>query len=610
MHAKKIVLLVAVVALLGFLVSRQLPNDDPAGALGIESLLPGIDRPAVDFVRFEDTRSQRLIEFARDDDDAWRMVHPIEAPADDDVLGELLARVVTSPGRPAVGVTRESAGLDPPAAILELVEGHGGDAPSRHVIEFGALDLDESNVYVFAGGRILRASRGLWDVLQRPSKDFRRARILPGLEPRDVIAITRRGLLHTNAAEDRLADVPPRVYTSNPGGDILLQDLAAESVDDEWLATEPFRTRLDPAATSLFVNVLVDTRARNFFDGRDADPVVNGFEEPLLVFELKSRDGSLRTIELATPVTDLAGKPMRTWTWVARVDGDDSVHYVIDGSRARALTQPFENLLQFQLLRVLRKDMTRVVASGPDGSVAVERVDGGWFVVMPDGSRRRADAGLVADWIGDLDRLEYVNVLDPSATQDFAVVGRIEVATEYGEHLLELGPLVEIGGIEARSVRRAGEQVWGFVARDLLALSAVAPRSLLDLRLLDAQELAVASVGVERASDGAAARWVRERRSGLWSPAGAAGLEDRDFALLVDRVLAPVALEWLESVPAAAADPNAGLAVTVNRIDGSSATYRLVDVEDRIVAVWDGLAAHLASRTLHDGLEARLDALR
>ena len=607
MHAKKIVLLAAIVGLLAYLALEKAPKDDPAQALGVERLLADLDRAAVDFLRIENVESQRLLEFRRGPEGHWRLVHPLDVPADDDTIGRLLARIVTSPGTPTVEVARDEVGLAPPRAVVELFEGRGTDAEKRHVLEFGDLDLDETQVHVLADGRVLRTNRGVWDELQRPRQDFRRQRLIPDLEVRDVVGFSRSGLLVTGTTADRLPEVPLELYTSNPGGAMLFQDLAAELVDDEWLATEPVRTRLDPAAMPLFVSAVAQVRADRFFDGTAADPVGNGFDAPLVEFELTRRDGRVHRIELASPSPNLDTTPMRTWTWVARVDGDDSVHYGLDAVRARALTQPFENLMQFAVLRVLRRDMTRVAARSVDAELVLERRGERWFVL--DGERaRRADDGLVAEWIGDLDRLEFVNVLAPSVGDDLTPIGAIEVATALGEDRIELGPTIEVSGVEVHTVRRAGEDLWGFVERDLLALSGTDPRALLDLRLMGLEELEVGGVTARRIADDAQLRWTRDSKTQRWAPVGAAGLEDRVFARLVDRVVAPVAAEWLDAGELGDLDRGTALEVTIEHVLGETSTYRLYDTGTDTLVEWDGLWARLTTRTLYDGLVERLDA--
>lgn len=605
MHAKKIVLLAAVVGVLAFLVLKKAPDEGPAAALGVEKLLADLDRQSIDFLRIENIDSQRLLEFARQETGAWRMVHPLDVPADDDVIGGLFARIVTSPGTPTIGVSRADVELDPPLAIVEMFEGRGTADERRHVLEFGALDLDQTQVHVFADGRILRTNRGVWDELQRPRPDFRRQRLLPDVEQRDVVAFSRSGLLITGTADDRLPALPSELFTSNPGGAMLFMDLEAELADDEWLASTPHRLRLDPAAMPLYVAALCQVRTARFFDGAAADPVANGFDAPLLAFELKLRDGSVRRIELGSPTPNLGTTPMRSWTWVARVDGDDSFHYVLDSHRARALTQPIENLMQFALLRVLRRDMVRVGARTSDGEVVLERRAGRWFAVDGE-SALRADEGLVAEWIGDLDRLEYVNVLSPAIGEELAPIGAVEVVTELGSDLIELGPPVAVGGVEVHPVRRAGEDLWGFVERDLTTLATIDPRSLLDLRLTGLEELEVGGVTVERASDGAQQTWSRDSSTQRWAPYGTAGVEDRAFARLVDRVVAPVATEWIDADSVELAQETR-LDVRLDVL-GEQLGYRLYDTGDSIVAEWQGLYARLGSRLLYDGLVERLEA--
>lgn len=604
MHNKKIVLLVLAVGVLAFFVSRQMRPSSPLDELGIERLIEGLERRAVDRLVIEQVHRGRFITFERGDDGLWVMTEPMERPADQSAIADILARAVTTPGTPTPGLTREQAGLEPPLAVVQFVEGKGTSNERRHRLELGAMDLDEANVHLFADGRILRAPRGLWDAIDRPVDQYREQRLLPGVDAKFVVGIRRRGTLPARIASSSPIEVADGVHSSFDADGRLDLELDADLIEDRWLVSSPHKMQLDPAAMSIYLQSMLGMRAVRFVDRVPEDLRETGLHQPFVELEFVQRDGSVDTLEIGLPGSAEAGPAADRPLWFCRVNGDDDVLFEIEAQRVRVFCQPFENLLDFGLLRTLRSRISRIEAVGPRNSVEVANEAGTWHVDVA-GEPRRADGGLISDWLGDLDRMQFVNVLDAVNFTELEVTGTITVEADGETERITLGPLIEVAGVTARAVRRGSDELWGFVARDLSSMTERDPLSLLSLRLVGAKETDVLRIEVEDAG-GTERSWVRDSRSGLWSPAGADGLEDKDFARLVDRVVAPVAGRWLAEIPGVATDATVGTTVTLHLVGERTASYRLIDTGEVVVAVWSGLAAELSTRVLLDGLAERL----
>jgi hypothetical protein len=608
MHNKKIVLLVLAVGLLGFFVSRQVRTSSPLDELGIERIFEGLERRLVDEVQIEQVHRGQFITFRRGDDGLWRMTEPVERRADQSSIADILARAVTTPGTPTPGLTRVQAGLEPPLAVVQFCEAVGTPNERRHRLELGAMDLDQANVHLFADGRILRAPRGLWDAIDRPVDYYREQRLLPDLDAKLVVGIRRQGSLPGQIASGIPIEVADGVFGSFGADGRLDLELEADLVEDRWLVSSPHKMQLDPAAMSIYLQSMLGMRIVRFVDRVPDDLRETGLDEPFVELEFVQRGGSVHTLEIGLPGSAAAGPGIDRPLWFCRVDGDDSVLYEIEAERVRVFSQPFENLMDFGLVHMLRSRITRIDARGPSGSIEVVNEGGTWYVDVA-GEPRRADGGLISDWLGDVDRMEFINVLDPVRFPDLQATGTITIEADGVEERLTLGPLVEVAGVSVRAVRRGSDELWGIVARDLASMTERDPLALLSLRLVGAREAEVARVEVADAA-GAAREWVRDPRSSLWSPAGAGGLEDKQFARIVDRVLAPVAARWLDQTAADALDWNLGTTVTLRFSDERTANYRLLDTGESVFALWNGLAAELSSRVLVDGLTERLAATR
>jgi hypothetical protein len=602
MHAKKTLLLLVVVALLGYLVAREFGTSSATVDLAPQPLLTTFDPSRIARVRVENSKLDLHLTLERDAAGHWFITDPLSVKASDVYVRELFELLVAFPGRRVTGIERDQLGLDPPEATIDLFEGADPASQRRVRIAFGTFDLDEKNIHVESEGRVLRIPRALRDILDRSVSDYREKLLLPTVDAATVIAVRRRGTLELDAGSQLVRPSAPGAFGADRTGALLDLELDAAVVDGEWLCSAPWRTRLDPAVMAFLVTSHTRLMARGFLDGLRADPVANGFDDVHFTVELDSADGRTSVLEFTT-IPDTRGVDLFGRTWMCRVDGDDRTHARLDAESVRFLLQPFEDLVQHTAVRLLRDEIVSVEARFEDDVTRIARVDGS-FAVELDGATRRADAGLVADWLTKIDRIEFAALVDERLWPNLVPRGRIvfELADRPSQSL-DLGPLVNVGGIEARAVRRSDEQLWGVAPIDLAELARTGALALLGLRLHEHSELTVRSIAVTDAS-GSRRRWVRDTSTGRFALDVAPTLEDREFARLADRVIAPLGTRWSTEVPATT--PVFEVEIETLGLDAPTERYSLFEEDGRVLARSGGYTLELDGRALVDGLKALL----
>ncbi|MEZ5980361.1 MAG: DUF4340 domain-containing protein [Planctomycetota bacterium] len=605
MHLKKTLLLVAVVAILGLVVARQLREKDDGGAAEPGPIARDVDWARVDRIRIENGPRNLYLTLERDRAGYWYITDPVAAKARDYLVREIFDAMLQTRAFPAPELDRASVGLDPPVATIDFfVDGGDGEA-ARTRVEIGALDLVDEKVHLFCEGRLLRASRRVFNLVERSVKDFRETQVLPTLGGVAVIGYVRRGALVIGPSTDLVPQLPDGVYSSYGDGERLDLGLVATKEGVDWVSTAPFEARLSTANCELLFGATARLQAAGFVEGLRADLAALGLDDPAFAIQLELANGDMHTFEFGYP----AGQdtlPVLRRSWMLRVDEGDDTYYELDAQIVQSLCQAFEDLVEPALFGVVRDQIQSVTARRGEREVHVERFHGKWMVRVGD-VLRPADPGLLSDWLRDVDRVHIDAVLAPDTAVDFTEPTVVEIATADGvRRQVEFGSSVAIANGVYRSVRRAGEQVTAITRTDYASMVDVEPESLLSLRLVGAQAVFTFELSATDSS-GRSAKWRRDASSGRWN-LGDSDFEDRDFAPLVDHVVAPVAKRWIET-PFDVPDDAPWIDVTVVDVDDARTTYRVVDLGDRVVVLWSGLAAELVGRTLYDGLESRLSEL-
>jgi hypothetical protein len=228
MHLKKLGILLLVVGGLVALALWQRGLDERSQSEAGAALLPGFDRSRVRAVRVENLERSLTIRIERVHGKEWRIVDPVDFPAELAVVEVLLDALSTQHARPAPDADADKLSLNPPRVIVKVEEDVGGSVLQRQV-EIGAIDLGDQWVYARVDGKIFRTERGLDSTLERDLPDWR-SRFVLTLSPRQVIEVHRTGSI---------------LYSpEDPEEDLTFAAL----LDGHWTATLPFQAELSDGA--------------------------------------------------------------------------------------------------------------------------------------------------------------------------------------------------------------------------------------------------------------------------------------------------------------------------------------------------------------------------
>ena len=515
MHLRKLLILLFVVGGLVALAFWQRGLDGTAGKDAGAALLPGFDRSRVRAVRVENLERSLALRIERVPGKEWRIVDPVDFPAELAVVEVLLDALSTQHARPAPDADASKLSLEPPRVIVQVEEEVGGSVLLRKV-EIGAVDLGDQWVYVRVDGQIYRTERGLDSTLERDLPDWR-SRFVLTLSPRQVIEVRRTGsiLYSQEDPEEELGF-----------GAVL---------DGHWIATHPFQAELSDGAMERLLVSAATMRAHGFVDA--PGPLASyGLDPARIRVELQQADGKREVLLLAKePLGEL---------WYAAREGSPNVFRVAPES-VLSVAPPTPTLIERELVKAPLDAVSSFDLRLGSRTTTLERVERGWRVRAKDGDRETlsgdvADPQLVADALGLLDRARIGDFAFDRSLAASDVQAGFVVRTVDDEQGGEFGPIVRTAdGVEALLFRRSGDTLASYVATDLLELCQRAPDSWRSLDLHKVPEIELARI--ELASGPAHKVYARDEK-GHWLRMGTA-LEAKEFAKLVDGLVTARALE-------------------------------------------------------------------
>lgn len=581
MHLKKLVLLLLAVGGLVALAWWQKGLDDKSRDEANAALLPGFDRARVRAVRIENLERSLTLRIERAPGKEWRIVDPVDFPAELAVIEVLLDALSTQHARPAPDAEASKLSLDPPRVIVQVEEEVGGSLLKRQV-EIGAVDLGDQWVYARVDGRIFRTERGLDSTLERDLPDWR-SRFVLTLSPRQVIEVHRSGSI---------------LYSpEDPEEDLSFAAL----LDGHWTSTLPFQAELSDGAMERLLVSAATLRAHGFVDA--PGPLAGyGLDPARIRVELQQADGRREVLLLAKePLGEL---------WYAAREGSPNVFRVAAES-VLAIAPPTPTLIERELVRAPLDSVQSFDLRLGARTTTFERAERGWRVKAREGEREllsgdSADSQLVADALGLLDRARvddfaFGRSLAPSEIQAGFVVRTVD--DEQGG---ELGPLVRTAdGVEALLFRRNGDALASYVTPELLELCRREPGSWRSLDLHKVPEIELARI--ELVSGPAQRAYARDDK-GRWLRMGTT-LEAREFAKLVDGLVTARAVELYRR-----GDETPAEAITVRlvRYTGTALAYQLgrwKTPQGEVVAVYrTGERFARVKPELHAALSALLSA--
>jgi hypothetical protein len=358
-----LVLLVLVAALGAYLWVWELPQAEREGS---KERLVAVDKDAVTGLTL--VYPDREIELRRDDT-AWRLVRPVEAPADEAAVKALLTTVVDAEiQRTLEELPQDLAdfGLDTPSATVRLSL-HDGSQPPPIVV--GKNTKIGGRTYVRRGEepKVHLTASTLQFGVNKQVKDLRDKQLLAFEDD----AVTRLEI-HPAASEPttllRGGDAPGGAWTIEPGGHPA-----------------------DPSEVRSYLSSLRATRAVDFPDDAPTDLARYGLDAPRLTVTVATgKDGEqAQTLVLGAEATE--GTEKRVYAKRA----DRSTVYALGDWSFRTLNKERRQFRDKAVLAFEDAAAGRIVLEREDGegTTLTRGEDGSWRVADLDaGKTMKADA--------------------------------------------------------------------------------------------------------------------------------------------------------------------------------------------------------------------------
>ena len=574
MHLRNLALLALLVGALALLAWWQLQREASAPAEE-RALVEAFEPAQISGVRVDHLERGLQMKLERDARGRWRIVDPIDFPAEPALVGFLLDSLREAKARRLPEpVEARKVGLDPPRMVLELV-GPSGAAEPANRLEIGLADLEGSQVFARTGGprgEIVRTTRSLETTLDRGLHEWRASRVLD-LAPESLVELHRQGAVYFEAQDEPV--------------DLALEALNEGGWGGAWRLTRPFVARLDPLAFQNLVQAAVFLRARDFIPA--GAPLESfGLDQPELSIQMVTASGEHETLGFAR-------KPGEAGEWYCVRSGDPQV-FVVERESIVWLVAPSKQLLDRQVVRLLRERVERVSLVSELGEVTLARKDSGWTVAEAGGQPRAADPERVGDLLGAIEGARILEFLPGRALDPEQGVTAIRVEAGGEPQGGRFAEEVELeGGGRGVVFVREGDQLAGAVEPSFAALARTPAGALRSLELHRLKEIEVGRVQLGFA--GEVRTFVRDGNTGRWSREGSEA-EARSFAALVDPLLLVRAEEHLEEGPPPALDEP--LVVTILDYAGRTTRFTLGrrsatdgGAHPTVYVADDGRAAHV-----------------
>jgi len=376
MRSRNLIILAFVAVVLGvfiFFVERHQPTTDERQER-VDRLFRELDGETV--VALELETSHGPVRLAKTDDE-WRLVEPLEYPADAAVVKTLIdaiANLDTERTLPIGEVALGDYGLDAPVLGVTLVDAQGG----RFSLAVGEeTPLGSNRAVLRDTGEEIIVVPGFFVASLDKDVDEWRSRDVVDLLEHDL------GSVEIETAEDRIR---------------------AEQVDGLWMLREPLADLADPDQMRSLISELNTLRVSEFLSD-NVDSVELGLDPPAYRVQLKPMDGEETvTLELSAEIEE-AG------TVVCRRDESDL--FRIPSSIAIRLSKAPVLWRSDKVWPLVSWDVAKIEFVGGVDEILLDRVDGIWQaedgdqIDNPEVSRRLSA-------LADLEVREHDLVLPPT----------------------------------------------------------------------------------------------------------------------------------------------------------------------------------------------------
>jgi hypothetical protein len=534
------------------------------------------DFDALQALVIDNVERNEQMRFERDGAGTWYMVDPVQWPAEAAVLKLLFDTVANDRGVVMPDITPSDAGLDPPKAVCRFDFKDKG----RYTIEIGGVDLNEIHMFVRTqapGGepRLMRANRALEAIFDRFVPDYR-SKVLVRDEPKNVVEIFRRGpatLPAPSTSEFQVGPAAPEIPNPLVAAQAPFDTLEMHLTDTEqaWRITVPYQALIDPQAMGMLAVTLCNVDAVAFPAEEAPDLSLFGLDRPELEVDVRFIDGNLRRFRFARPplmrsanLDNLA--TLEGVQWVCQIDDRPQV-FEVDPNVVLLCASPSEAFFDRRIARGELNNVTEMQVEAAGRRLTFEQDAGQWTVSGPTSTgqtlaQNRADKDQVEGIFLRLRQGELQDLLPDWKGAPTLVAERFGY-TAFGRTLGgQFAPPMWQGAgpppdeRPALVFKRDGDQIWASVDPVLAEVLQTDAERYLDRELSSIPELDLGSIRITRAPaptataleaealkvpPGEVLTFERDPATGRWNRAGESA-EDRDFAVLVDRLRANKAL--------------------------------------------------------------------
>ena len=406
------VLLVACIALAlftGDLFTPSKPDDEQAAEKQLFDPAPG---KCVELTI--EGKTGRMV--FRKTDDAWRMIEPIRAKAEDWPVNDVADSFKDLKGHPAGDVGSETTGLDKPLWTVTMVD----DKKVSHRLLVGRpRPMQSSQTYV-------RPAKGKQDFivkvdfaskLSKPLKDFRDETVLD-LKSDEIV---------------RLEIVGQQSYE-------LVKKL------DKWGIVKPVSAAADKDKVKKLLDEAARITASEFVADAPKDLAAYGLAQPRLIARIEMEPEKPPATTPAT--TQAAPKPGKKYGFALGSQVGDKIYakllnepgvFKVSDSKLKDLQPELVDLRLKEVLSLAADDVTGVELEVPAGKATLTRTDGEWRMTSPlEGKADKDTVKKLLDGAADLKAADFkdsVAVLKtygldaPTATLTFRQAGKGEATT-------------------------------------------------------------------------------------------------------------------------------------------------------------------------------------
>ncbi len=524
-----------------------------------EALFPGIESSEVLSVRVDNVARDVQVRIDRDGEGGWKLVDPIEAPADGTMLKTLMEVIDRDRLRLVPGeIDPANFGFEP-AQILFQIETRSGEKRS---VEIGTVDVAHNTVHLRVRGKIYRAPLRLHTELTHDVASYRRP----------------------FAFKTRVSDIGAfhRTGEALGGNHRFGYEIHAILDNDGWRLIAPFEAALLPQAVELLLTNTVRIPVRSYFMGI-TDPNALGFTPPKRAIEVVELGGDKFVLEIGN------GEVGTNFNCRVQPDGDA---FQTNADSIYRLEVPLELILDRRLMRAPAELLDRIEIDREEfPTLVLTRIEEGWNVAEgAEGIARLADPRLFDQYFSNLKTILFYDMLETGELEAAEQHAEVRFAGAGENWSVRIGAEYSDEDTVGFRVQRTGDGIVGLLESADAKFLEKRADELRDHRLTRIDELTVSGLILNVA--GEPRRWNRDDK-GEWTREGR-DTEAFEILSLLDPLLHLRAKDFVRGE----ADLKDPIVVQVLRSAEDATEFRIgitkVDGEDRAVFAGEGEYAVLA----------------